>query len=92
LLHLDQQVRSACRPPAFSLGACRHVTARALLKNLNDDYVREPEKKFPTGKAVLGRVMNVEPEGKRVELSLRKADVSPESVRALGWWDAPSRA
>jgi transcriptional accessory protein Tex/SPT6 len=53
-----------------------------MLKNLNDQFVRDAELKFPAGKPVLGRVLKVEAEGRRIDLSLRKSDVAPESVRA----------
>ena len=52
-----------------------------LLKNLSDQFVHEPAAKFPPGKRVLGRVLSVDQESGRIDLSLRKSAVAPQSVR-----------
>ncbi|XP_072958510.1 rRNA biogenesis protein RRP5 isoform X2 [Typha angustifolia] len=49
----------------------RTVDARVLLSNLSDSYIEDPEKEFPVGKLVHGRVLSVEPSLKRVEVTLR---------------------
>ncbi|MCD7455828.1 hypothetical protein HAX54_029751 [Datura stramonium] len=49
----------------------RKVDAKVLLSNLSDGYVENPEKEFPVGKLVIGKVVSVEPLSKRVEVTLR---------------------
>ncbi|XP_031485662.1 rRNA biogenesis protein RRP5 [Nymphaea colorata] len=49
----------------------RKIDARILLSNLSDEYIEAPEKGFPVGKLVHGRVLSVEPLSKRVDVSLR---------------------
>ncbi|KAF3794450.1 rRNA biogenesis protein [Nymphaea thermarum] len=58
----------------------RKIDARILLSNLSDEYIEAPEKEFPVGKLVHGRVLSVEPLSKRVDVSLRTklARVSPD--------------
>ncbi|XP_016442839.2 rRNA biogenesis protein RRP5 [Nicotiana tabacum] len=49
----------------------RKVDAKVLLSNLSDGYVENPEKEFPVGKLVVGKVVSVELLSKRVEVTLR---------------------
>ncbi|CAK9145936.1 unnamed protein product [Ilex paraguariensis] len=49
----------------------REVDAKILLSNLSDSYVENPQKEFPIGKLVIGRVVSVEPLSKRVEVTLK---------------------
>jgi rRNA biogenesis protein RRP5 len=49
----------------------RTVEAKVRLSNLCDTFVKEPEKEFPVGKLVTGRVLNVEPLSKRIEVTLK---------------------
>lgn len=58
----------------------RDVVARVLLKNLSDGFVNNPEKDFPPGKLVSGRVTDVT-DGK-VDMSLRIA-TEPGAIKDL---------
>ncbi|KAL4021140.1 hypothetical protein IC575_019931 [Cucumis melo] len=49
----------------------RGLEAKILLSNLSDGYIDNPEKEFPTGKLVRGRILSVEPLSKRVEVTLK---------------------
>ncbi|GMH18742.1 hypothetical protein Nepgr_020583 [Nepenthes gracilis] len=52
----------------------RNVDAKILLSNLSDGYVEDPEKEFPIGKLVTGKVLSVEPLSKRVEVTLKTSN------------------
>lgn len=52
----------------------RKLDAKVLLSNLSDGYVESPEKEFPIGKLVAGRVLSVEPLSKRIEVTLKTSD------------------
>ncbi|CAD6220662.1 unnamed protein product [Miscanthus lutarioriparius] len=49
----------------------RMVEARITLSNLSDEYVENPQKDFPVGMLVHGRVLSTDPSSGRVEVSLR---------------------
>ncbi|KAJ4801242.1 hypothetical protein LUZ62_052488 [Rhynchospora pubera] len=49
----------------------RTIDARILISHLSDDYIQKPDKVFPVGKLVHGRVMSVEASSKKVEVTLR---------------------
>ncbi|XP_022966127.1 rRNA biogenesis protein RRP5 [Cucurbita maxima] len=49
----------------------RGLEAKILLSNLSDGYVKDPEKEFPVGKIVRGRILSLEPLSKRVEVTLK---------------------
>lgn len=51
----------------------RKLDAKILLSNLSDGYTENPEKEFPVGKFVVGKVISVEPLSKRVEVTLKTA-------------------
>ncbi|KAI0529621.1 hypothetical protein KFK09_002175 [Dendrobium nobile] len=50
----------------------RKLDARTLLSNLSDGFVENPDKDFPVGKLVCGRVLTVEFSSKRVDLTFKK--------------------
>lgn len=50
----------------------RKLDARILLSNLSDGFVENPDKEFPIGKLVHGRVLTVELSSKRVDVTLKK--------------------
>ncbi|VFQ88295.1 unnamed protein product [Cuscuta campestris] len=49
----------------------RKVDARVLVSNLSDGFIENPEKEFPVGKLVTGKVVSVEPLSGRVEVTLK---------------------
>ncbi|XP_062219315.1 rRNA biogenesis protein RRP5 isoform X2 [Phragmites australis] len=51
----------------------RMVDARIILSNLSDQYVENPQKDFPVGMLVHGRVLSTDPSSGKVEVSLRKS-------------------
>ncbi|KAK8960422.1 hypothetical protein KSP40_PGU014000 [Platanthera guangdongensis] len=50
----------------------RKLDARILVANLSDGFVENPDKEFPVGKAVHGRVLSVELSSKRVDVTLKE--------------------
>ncbi|CAI5742333.1 unnamed protein product [Peronospora destructor] len=62
----------------------RHTTARVMLRDLSDDFVKDPQTRFPAGKLVAGRVTKKSDRG--LELSL-KASVVSEDVSMFKWND-----
>ncbi|OWZ22253.1 RRNA biogenesis protein rrp5 [Phytophthora megakarya] len=62
----------------------RHTTARVMLRDLSDDFVKDPQTQFPAGKLVAGRVTKKSDRG--LELSL-KASVVSEDVSVFKWND-----
>ncbi|CAA0842788.1 Unknown protein [Striga hermonthica] len=52
----------------------RKIDAKILLSNLSDTFVENPEKEFPIGKLVSGRVLLVEPLSKRIEVTLQTSN------------------
>lgn len=64
----------------------RTVDAKILLSNLSDGFIENPEKEFPVGKLVIGRLISVEPLSKRVEVTLKTSNsvrVSKLDVNSL---------
>lgn len=64
----------------------RKVDAKILLSNLSEGFVENPEKEFPVGKLVTGRVISVEPLSKQVEVTLKTSNtvsVSKLDVNSL---------
>ncbi|KAI5671713.1 hypothetical protein M9H77_12077 [Catharanthus roseus] len=49
----------------------RKFDAKILLSNLSDGYIENPEREFPIGKLVTGKVLSVERLSKRIEVTLR---------------------
>ncbi|KAF4037160.1 Suppressor of forked protein (Suf) [Phytophthora infestans] len=62
----------------------RHTTARVMLRDLSDDFVKDPQTQFPSGKLVAGRVTKKSDRG--LELSL-KASVVSDDVSVFKWSD-----
>ncbi|KAK9086007.1 hypothetical protein Sjap_026418 [Stephania japonica] len=58
----------------------RKIDAKVLLSNLSDGFIEQPEKEFPVGKLVHGRVLSVEPLSRRVEVTFRSETSSSASV------------
>ncbi|KAL4342371.1 hypothetical protein GQ457_08G016920 [Hibiscus cannabinus] len=61
----------------------RKLDAKILMSNLSDGYVDDPEKEFPIGKLVSGRVLAVEPLSKRVEVTLKKSNTNGASKSGI---------
>ncbi|KAK9088291.1 hypothetical protein Scep_027373 [Stephania cephalantha] len=59
----------------------RKIDAKVLLSNLSDGFIEQPEKEFPVGKLVDGRVLSVEPLSRRVEVTFRSETSSSASAR-----------
>lgn len=57
----------------------RKLDAKILLSNLSEGYIDDPEKEFPIGKLLTGRVLSVEHLSKRIEVTLKKSGVSNAS-------------
>jgi len=57
----------------------RKVTARVKISELADKYLENLTELFPPGKLVEGRVMTVDPESERVEMSLKLSVVRPQA-------------
>ncbi|KAM3248493.1 hypothetical protein P3L10_010262 [Capsicum annuum] len=73
-LHPDMMVQAYVKnvtPKGCFVMRSRKVDAKVLLSNLSDGYVENPEKEFPVGKLVMGKVVSMEPLSKRVEVTLR---------------------
>lgn len=73
-LHPDMIVKGYIKnvtPKGCFIMLSRNIDAKILLSNLSDQYVKEPEKEFPIGKLVIGRVTSVEPLSNRVEVTLK---------------------
>ncbi|KAK7392757.1 hypothetical protein VNO78_21204 [Psophocarpus tetragonolobus] len=62
-------------PKGCFISLSRKIDAKILLSNLSDQYVQVPEKEFPIGKLVIGRVISVEPLSNRVEVTLKTSTV-----------------
>ncbi|GLD96223.1 hypothetical protein PINS_up004901 [Pythium insidiosum] len=62
----------------------RATLGRVLLRDLSDEFLKDPVAQFPAGKLVVGRVTKVTPKG--VELSL-KASVVAEDAARRSWQD-----
>ncbi|XP_014514109.1 rRNA biogenesis protein RRP5 [Vigna radiata var. radiata] len=81
-LNLDMIVKGYIKnvtPKGCFIMLSRKIDAKILLSNLSHEYVKEPEKEFPVGKLVSGRVISVEPLSKRVEVTLRTSTVTNTS-------------
>ncbi|KAJ8544824.1 hypothetical protein K7X08_017407 [Anisodus acutangulus] len=73
-LHSNTMVQAYVKnvtPKGCFVMLSRKVDAKVLLSNLSNGYVENPEKEFPVGKLVTGKVVSVEPLSKRVEVTLR---------------------
>ena len=52
------------------------ITARVMLRNLSDDFVKDIAFSFPPGKLVAGRVMSANADNRRIDASLKLSDVA----------------
>ncbi|PHT60850.1 hypothetical protein T459_35299 [Capsicum annuum] len=86
-LHPNMMVQAYVKnvtPKGCFVMLSRKVNAKVLLSNLSDGYVENPEKEFPVGKLVMGKVVSVEPLSKRVEVTLRTSSaVRPALIMML---------
>ncbi|KAJ4823880.1 hypothetical protein Tsubulata_010462 [Turnera subulata] len=64
----------------------RKLDAKILLSNLSNEYVENPEKEFPIGQLVHGRVLSVEPSSKRVEVTLKKLGADGTTKSKINGW------
>ncbi|XP_020233818.1 rRNA biogenesis protein RRP5 [Cajanus cajan] len=77
-LHPDMIVKGYIKnvtPKGCFIMLSRKIDAKILLSNLSDQYVEVPEKEFPIGRLVIGRVISVEPLSNRVEVTLKTSTV-----------------
>ncbi|RAL51772.1 hypothetical protein DM860_010490 [Cuscuta australis] len=73
-LHPDMTVQGYVKnvtPKGCFIMLTRKVDARVLVSNLSDGFIENPEKEFPVGKLVTGKVVSVEPLSGRVEVTLK---------------------
>ncbi|KAL1331713.1 hypothetical protein HN51_048962 [Arachis hypogaea] len=73
-IHPDMVVKGYVKnvtPKGCFISLSRKIDAKILLCNLSNEFVKDPEKEFPVGKLVVGRVISVEPPLNRVEVTLR---------------------
>ncbi|KAE8649759.1 rRNA biogenesis protein RRP5 [Cucumis sativus] len=73
-IHAHMEVQGYVKnisPKGCFIMLSRGLEAKILLSNLSDGYIDNPEKEFPTGKLVRGRILSVEPLSKRVEVTLK---------------------
>ncbi|XP_072077832.1 rRNA biogenesis protein RRP5 isoform X2 [Arachis hypogaea] len=73
-IHPDMVVKGYVKnvtPKGCFISLSRKIDAKILLCNLSNEFVKDPEKEFPVGKLVVGRVISVEPLLNRVEVTLR---------------------
>ncbi|KAG9134768.1 hypothetical protein Leryth_001080 [Lithospermum erythrorhizon] len=68
----------------------RKVDGKILLSNLSDNFIENPEKEFPVGKLVSGKVVAVEPLTKRVEVSLKTSTTTTKPKYAQSMFDSVS--
>mmetsp|Transcript_22412 Transcript_22412/g.44436 ORF Transcript_22412/g.44436 Transcript_22412/m.44436 type:complete len:897 (-) Transcript_22412:227-2917(-) len=55
------------------------VTAKVMIKDLSDRFVKEPAKDFPVGRLVTGKVLAVHVKAGKVDLSLRTSTMDTNS-------------
>ncbi|XP_020532096.1 rRNA biogenesis protein RRP5 [Amborella trichopoda] len=82
MMDIEGYVKSITSKGCFVM-LSRHLDARILLSNLSDRYIEDPEKEFPVGKLVHGKVISVEPLSKRIDVTLKSkigTGVSDSSV------------
>ncbi|KAJ7783575.1 hypothetical protein DFH07DRAFT_192575 [Mycena maculata] len=61
----------------------RDIDARVQIKELFDDYVKEWKVRFNTNQLVKGRILSVDLEAKKVEMTFRSGDFSKASTSSL---------
>lgn len=63
-------------PKGCFISLSRKLDAKILLSNLSDGFIESPEKEFPVGKLVIGKVLSVETLSRRVEVTLKMSSGS----------------
>ncbi|XP_078180965.1 RIBOSOMAL RNA PROCESSING 5 isoform X4 [Carex rostrata] len=63
----------------------RTIDARILISHLSDEYIQKPDKAFPVGKLVHGKVMSVEASSKKVEVTLKKINREMRKADGVGF-------
>ncbi|WOG99939.1 hypothetical protein DCAR_0519295 [Daucus carota subsp. sativus] len=61
----------------------RKFDARIIISNLSDGFVENPERQFPTGMLVNGKVISVEPLSMRIEVTLRTSNTPKASNKGI---------
>ncbi|KAF7339807.1 rRNA biogenesis protein RRP5 [Mycena venus] len=61
----------------------RDIDARVQIKELFDDFVKEWKERFTTNQLVKGRILSVDVEAKKVEMTFRSGDFSKASSSSL---------
>ncbi|KAJ7900149.1 hypothetical protein B0H14DRAFT_2672489 [Mycena olivaceomarginata] len=61
----------------------RDIDARVQIKELFDDFVKEWKERFTPNQLVKGRILSVDIEAKKVEMTLRSGDLSKSSSSSL---------
>ncbi|ESK98106.1 u3 snornp-associated protein rrp5 [Moniliophthora roreri MCA 2997] len=78
-LHVGETVRGFIKSVAehglfVTIG--RGVDARVQIKELFDDFVKDWKPRFQVQQLVKGRILSVDPEGKKVEMTFRSGDLN----------------
>lgn len=53
----------------------RNITAKVIFHNLSDSFIKVPSKKFPVGSLVKGKILKIDKENNRVEMTLKESEV-----------------
>ena len=61
----------------------RNLTGRVRIKNMSDQFIREFKDRFPVGKLVKCKVLNLDSENGYVDLSLRLSHTNPDKFAAF---------
>lgn len=61
----------------------RTLTGRVRIKNMSDQFIKEYKEKFPVGKVVKCKVLNIDSENGYVDLSLRLSHTNPQKFALL---------
>ncbi|KAK7064381.1 rRNA biogenesis protein RRP5 [Favolaschia claudopus] len=61
----------------------RDIAARVQIKELFDDFVKEWKERFSVNQLVKGRILSVDMETKKVEMTLRSGDLTKASAASL---------
>ncbi|KAJ3741063.1 hypothetical protein EV360DRAFT_76771, partial [Lentinula raphanica] len=61
----------------------RHVDARVQIRELFDDFVKDWKPRFEVHQLVQGRILNVNADARKVEMTLRSGDLSKPTVLTL---------
>ena len=69
-------------PNGCFVALSRHVTARVKIAELSDSYVKDWKMDFKEGQLVRGRIVSIDKENGRVEMSLKHSVVDPDSTTA----------